>query len=152
MKRMQQGFTLIELMIVIAIVGILAAVALPAYQDYTVRAKLSEALARGAEVKTAVTEYYSATGTFPANNSSDIFNTASAGRVSSVTWNATGASKYIAVTIFTTGTEGVIELSSSNVLPILARSVTGGVINWDCGKPNGVANRVAAKYLPGSCK
>ena len=83
MNRIQKGFTLIELMIVIAIVGILAAVALPAYQDYTVRAKISEGMARASEAKTAVTEYYSSTGTVPvAASISNVFNTAGAGKVS----------------------------------------------------------------------
>ena len=61
----QQGFTLIELMIVIAIVGILAAIALPAYQDYTVRARMSEPLARLAEAKTTIAEFYAANGAIP---------------------------------------------------------------------------------------
>src|SRR5262247_420196 len=65
MKRMQQGFTLIELMIVVAIVGILAAIALPAYQDYTVRAKVSEALAAAGACKTSVAEYAANKGTLP---------------------------------------------------------------------------------------
>ena len=68
MKKVQQGFTLIELMIVIAIVGILAAVALPAYQDYTIRAKMSEPLALMGEAKTSITEYFVANGVMPANN------------------------------------------------------------------------------------
>ena len=66
-KTNQKGFTLIELMIVIAIVGILAAVALPAYQDYTIRAKISEPLALLGEAKTSVTEYFIANGTLPAD-------------------------------------------------------------------------------------
>ncbi len=65
MKRIQQGFTLIELMIVVAIVGILAAIALPAYQDYVVRSKMSETEAAIAACKTSVAEYLSAKGTLP---------------------------------------------------------------------------------------
>ena len=68
-KQAQKGFTLIELMIVIAIVGILAAVALPAYQDYTVRAKMSEPLALMGEAKTTIAEYYMANGVMPSNAS-----------------------------------------------------------------------------------
>src|SRR5262245_58729160 len=68
MKRLQQGFTLIELMIVVAIVGILAAIALPAYQDYVIRSKMSEVEAALAACKTSVAEYVSAhAGTWPAN-------------------------------------------------------------------------------------
>ncbi|HEZ7213317.1 TPA: pilin, partial [Neisseria meningitidis] len=70
MNTLQKGFTLIELMIVIAIVGILAAVALPAYQDYTARAQVSEAILLAEGQKSAVTEYYLNHGTWPANNSS----------------------------------------------------------------------------------
>jgi len=67
MKRLQQGFTLIELMIVVAIVGILAAIALPAYQDYIVRSKMSEGEAAAAACKTSVTEYSSVKNAFPAS-------------------------------------------------------------------------------------
>ena len=68
MKRIQQGFTLIELMIVVAIVGILAAIALPAYQDYVVRSKMSEVEAAIAACKTSVAEYTSSHGTLPPDN------------------------------------------------------------------------------------
>src|SRR5438105_3327612 len=67
MKRLQQGFTLIELMIVVAIVGILAAIALPAYQDYVIRSKMSEAIAAIAACKTSVAEYASSHGAYPAD-------------------------------------------------------------------------------------
>jgi type IV pilus assembly protein PilA len=66
MKRVQQGFTLIELMIVVAIVGILAAIALPAYQDYTIRSRVSEALAAAGACKTQISEYVASRGTVPA--------------------------------------------------------------------------------------
>src|SRR5882757_2289554 len=67
MKRIQQGFTLIELMIVVAIVGILAAIALPAYQDYAIRARVSEALAAAGACKTSIAEYAASRGTLPAS-------------------------------------------------------------------------------------
>ncbi|EPI7177220.1 pilin, partial [Neisseria gonorrhoeae] len=70
MNTLQKGFTLIELMIVIAIVGILAAVALPAYQDYTARAQVSEAILLAEGQKSAVTEYYLNHGEWPENNTS----------------------------------------------------------------------------------
>ena len=67
MKKVQQGFTLIELMIVVAIIGILAAVAIPSYQDYTKRAHVSEGMALAGAAKTGVAEYYSSEGTYPTN-------------------------------------------------------------------------------------
>ena len=68
MKKVQQGFTLIELMIVVAIIGILAAIAIPAYQDYTIRAQVSEGLNLAGAAKVAVTEYYQDRGAFPTTN------------------------------------------------------------------------------------
>ena len=118
MKQVQKGFTLIELMIVIAIVGILAAVALPAYQDYTVRAKMSEIMARGSEAKTAVTEYYAAKGTLPDDGAVDVFNTGGAGKVRVVNWVNTSTSPYIELEV-KQSIDGVIELTgATNVLTI----------------------------------
>ncbi len=67
MRKFQQGFTLIELMIVVAIIGILAAIAIPAYQDYTIRSQVTEGLSLASSVKTGVSEFYAQNGTWPAN-------------------------------------------------------------------------------------
>src|ERR1700694_553150 len=98
MKRIQQGFTLIELMIVVAIVGILAAIALPAYQDYVVRSKMSEAVAAIAACKTSVQEYASTKQAWPASADN-------AGC-------STVATQYLATTAVSTA--GVITASTTN--------------------------------------
>jgi len=146
MKQVQKGFTLIELMIVIAIVGILAAVALPAYQDYTVRAKLSEAIARGSEAKTSVTEYYSAKGVMP--TATPPFNTGAAGIVTDVDWieDATNTGS-IEITISATSVPQLT--SSTNILAFTGEAGSSGVVEWKCG---GTGTTVPPKYLPGSCK
>ncbi|OUC34181.1 pilin, partial [Neisseria meningitidis] len=131
MNTLQKGFTLIELMIVIAIVGILAAVALPAYQDYTARAQVSEAILLAEGQKSAVTEYYLNHGIWPANNSS-------AG-VASTPSDIKG--KYVqSVTV----ANGVItaQMASSGVnkeiqgkkLSLWAKRQNGSV-KWFCGQP-----------------
>ncbi|HEZ8659213.1 TPA: pilin, partial [Neisseria gonorrhoeae] len=130
MNTLQKGFTLIELMIVIAIVGILAAVALPAYQDYTARAQVSEAILLAEGQKSAVTEYYLNNGIWPENN-------ASAGVASSDKIKG----KYVeSVTV----AKGVVtaQMASSNVnneikgkkLSLWAKREAGSV-KWFCGQP-----------------
>ncbi|HFC5898570.1 TPA: pilin, partial [Neisseria meningitidis] len=164
MNTLQKGFTLIELMIVIAIVGILAAVALPAYQDYTARAQVSEAILLAEGQKSAVTEYYLNHGEWPANNSS-------AGVASSAT-DIKG--KYVqSVTV----ANGVItaQMASSNVnneikgkkLSLWAKRQAGSV-KWFCGQPvqrastaatadaitaaNGTDKKIDTKHLPSTCR
>ncbi|MBH6242945.1 pilin [Neisseria meningitidis] len=159
MNTLQKGFTLIELMIVIAIVGILAAVALPAYQDYTARAQVSEAILLAEGQKSAVTEYYLNHGTWPGDNSN-------AGVASSSTIKG----KYVqSVTV----ANGVItaQMASSNVnneikdkkLSLWAKRQDGSV-KWFCGQPvtrdDANAKDVAAdgndkidtKHLPSTCR
>jgi len=147
MKRVQQGFTLIELMIVVAIVGILAAIALPAYQDYTVRAKVSEGLARMAEAKTSVAEYFSANGTFPPSVTSAGFNTAQAGYVASLNCGV-GACNRILVQFNNK------EPNLNNMQVGLSGLAQNGQIVWKCTTAATVVTGtpVTNKYLPASCR
>ena len=98
MRSVQKGFTLIELMIVVAIIGILAAVALPAYQDYTKRSHVSEGMALASGAKSSVTEFYSSMGRFPTTNDSAGLAAATAIKGNAVTQVAVGAGGLITVT------------------------------------------------------
>ncbi|HEZ2338269.1 TPA: pilin [Neisseria meningitidis] len=146
MKAIQKGFTLIELMIVIAIVGILAAVALPAYQDYTARAQMSEALTLAEGQKSAVVEYYSDNGTFPNSNTS-------AGIAASNEIKG----KYVA-SVKVEGNASVASITatmnSSNVNKdikgktlVLVSKQNSGSFSWECKKGS-----VDEKFLPSTCR
>ncbi|WP_341327578.1 pilin [Methylotuvimicrobium sp. KM2] len=155
----QQGFTLIELMIVVAIIGILAAVALPAYQDYTVRAKMSEVILAGSTCRTAITEVVQTSSVLPA---------------AADTWGCEGTntSKYVA-SVSTAATTGLVTITTrgfgdadiddktvrmkpcaNNNATTFATcddvSANSVVQTWVCGP--GSADPVPAKYLPGSCR
>ena len=138
----QQGFTLIELMIVVAIIGILAAVAIPAYQDYTVRAKVTEGLSLASAGKTAVSEYFSANGTLPSTNEN-------AGMAAADDISGNSVDKV------EVGTDGVITVTFSTA-PIdtktlqLTPETAAGKIVWKC-EP-GTTNPLEGKYLPSSCR
>ena len=153
-QKKQQGFTLIELMIVIAIVGILAAIALPAYQDYTVRAKVSEALARLAEGKTSVAEYYSANGYFPSSAATAGINTfPNTDIVSSIKY--IGADSGTVSTLGAILQAGIIPTSTSTNYSFVLSGVTqsGRTLRWVC-KPDAVgsATELESKYLPANCR
>ncbi|MBP7580114.1 MAG: pilin [Vogesella sp.] len=139
MKRVQQGFTLIELMIVVAIIGILAAIAIPAYQDYTKRAHVSEGLSLAAGAKTAVSEFYSTNNTWPANNTSAGLATNTDIKGNAVTSVTVSGSQ------ITVAYNSKVD-STSNTL-ILAATASGGAITWDCK-----TGTVDPKYRPSNCR
>ena len=147
MKRsMQKGFTLIELMIVVAIIGILAAVALPAYQDYTVRAKVSEVILAASSGKTAVSEFAQVNGTMPLTASSPVVTQASK-YVASVGYTGTdGVTGKI--TVITTAADSKINAKQLDLTGTLASAT--GQVSWVCS--TGATAGIDAKYLPASCK
>jgi type IV pilus assembly protein PilA len=160
-KNVQQGFTLIELMIVVAIIGILAAVAIPAYKDYTIRAKMSEVILAASACRTSITEVIQTGNTLPAAGAWGCESAAATSKyVASI---ATTAAGVVQVTTQNFGDIAidakVVELMPCNVaaattwaacqVPAIATGQT--VMTWLCGPQTG-ANGVPAKYLPGSCR
>ncbi|MGH6649409.1 pilin [Aquabacterium sp.] len=145
-KNAQKGFTLIELMIVVAIIGILAAVALPAYRDYTVRAKVSELILAGSSAKNAVAEYANVYGKLP-NGGSFTVETQASKFVSKVEWTGTNDN---AGKITVTGpTDATVEPALTNKQIDLNASLESGIVVWTC---RAGTTAVDAKYLPSSCK
>ncbi|MFK7829199.1 MAG: pilin [Congregibacter sp.] len=143
----QQGFTLIELMIVIAIVGILAAIALPAYQDYSVRARMSEPMARLAEAKTSIAEYYASIGTLPTLAQAGL-STQVTQIVQSINYTATSTEATIAAVIH----NSVMPSTSADASFELFGTLTPAnrTINWTCRASAG--NPVPLNYLPANCR
>ena len=143
MKKLQTGFTLIELMIVVAIIGILAAVAIPSYQDYTKRAHVSEGLSLAGSAKTGIAEYFGSQGVMPTDNTD-----AGISAPGTITGNAVSS-----VTV----TSGKIDIvykqkvsSTAGELTMqLSPTTSPGSIKWVC---NNAATTVLSKYRPSNCR
>ncbi len=163
MKSVQKGFTLIELMIVVAIIGILAAIAIPAYQDYTIRAQVTEGLNLAGAAKAAVSESFASNGTFPADNAA-----AGIGLATDI------QGKY--VSSVTVGANGVITVlfgNQANAANLAGKTLTltpgvsaNGDVGWQCGSKDmstaaglsatwaaaGAGGTVLQKFRPAECR
>jgi len=161
MKAVQKGFTLIELMIVVAIIGILAAVALPAYQDYTARAKMSEAILAASACRTSVTETAQSAPALPGPGLWGCESSTATGRVSkyvqaiqtSGTASAFPGTIRVVVTAINTQSNNMAILlqPSSNATGGTAITPGSAVAFWNCGPDTTNANDIS-KFLPGSCR
>ena len=161
LKHVQKGFTLIELMIVVAIIGILAAIAIPAYQNYTIRAQVTEGLSLADGWKTGIAEFYAQNGVFPSGSSTT-------GSATQIIAAGTTTGKYVNGVAVAAGGQIVITygLQANQKINGLTLDISPGLsgnndVVWVCGKagnpaslasaPVADASTVPVQYLPGAC-
>ena len=143
MKKMQQGFTLIELMIVVAIIGILAAIAIPAYTDYIARTQASEAITLMNGAKTPVAEFYADKGAWPTGTSFNELVTKQTGNyVSGITGAVNGTNYEVTATMQST--------TSTAIQNKTVQLITGDGYQWKCQRGGG--DPIENKYLPAACR
>ena len=142
MKSIQKGFTLIELMIVVAIIGILAAIAIPAYSDYTERAKVSELVTIASACKGSVTEFYQSEGVFPTDNNEAGCNETQTEKIQSIIVSG-GSATSGTITVLSNLTKA----TGNYVLVGTPVSATDDTVQWDC-----TSSDIDPKFLPANCR